>query len=266
MMIKKIAITSVLLLASAGAQATLVGALSGSEWKVLANDDAGLNGFSGTYDSTGNEGSYADQDGEGTRASGGQGYDTEYLLYSIDGDKLTIALQTGFDLFDNRHGGYTSGDLGLSFDGVDNRNYEYAVDFGSASNWAGGSRGADAQGLYSVNEWTDATKVRGINGVLTMTDGDLVAGGLMMPIQKGKEDLGPTPGGNPSWSYYNIMSIDLTTIGLTGDGISLDAYWTMSCGNDVITGRVPEPSILLLMSTGLGLMLGGVAIRRKKMS
>ena len=265
-MIKQIAITSVLLLASASAQATLVGALSNpaDNWKVLASDDAGLDGKGGTYDSNGNQSNYDDQDSEGTRALGGQAYDTEYLLYSIDGNKLTIALQTGFDLFDNKHGGYTSGDLGLSFDGIDNRGYEYAVDFGSSSNWLGGQQGADAQGLYSVNEWTDATRRRGINGVLTMTDGDLVAGGLMMPIQKGREDLDPTAG--VSWSYYNIMTIDLNTLGLNGDEISLDAYWTMSCGNDVITGRVPEPSILLLMSTGLGLLLGGVAIRRKKMS
>ncbi|MCP4431121.1 MAG: PEP-CTERM sorting domain-containing protein [Gammaproteobacteria bacterium] len=258
-MIKKIAITSVLLLASAGAQATLVGALSGPEWKVLANDDGGLKGNQGSFDIG------PGVDGEGTRAHGGQKYDTEYLLYSIDGEKLTIALQTGFDLGDNRRGDYTSGDLGLSFDG--DGKYEYAIDFGSESTYVDGgslvTRAADAQGLYSVNSWTDETLLYNINGVLTMTDGDLVAGGLT-DFQKGVENLGTTFN---SWSYYNIMTIDLDKIaGVSASTLALDAYWTMSCGNDVITGRVPEPSILVLMSTGLGLLLGGVAIRRKKMS
>ena len=62
--------------------------------------------------------------------------------------------------------------------------------------------------------------------------------------------------------------------GLT-DTFTVDAHWTMSCGNDSINGRfditrsntggnpVPEPSAIALMAIG-SLSLGFAGYRRRK--
>ena len=261
-MIKKLILPPALLLASvAPAHAALVSALDdASFWSVLATDDAGPKGAEGSYDAG------PGVDGEGTKAHGGQHYDNEFLLFNVTGNMLTLALQTGFNLslsYGSNTTAYTPGDLALSFDGTSN-GYEYAIDFGEVLNYLDGGaltwKSADAVGLYEVSEWTDGTRQYNINGVLGMLDGTKVGD---VDLATSSEDY--VEDGYNVRSYFNIMSFDLTDIGLTADNVSnMSAYWTMSCGNDVITGSIPEPSVLALFSLGLLGLGGGVAAKRRK--
>ena len=65
---------------------------------------------------------------------------------------------------------------------------------------------------------------------------------------------------------YLRISLDMTNIGWDWTGQSdLGLHWTMSCGNDVIEGKVPapvpEPATMLLFGTGL---IGMAVVGRKK--
>ncbi len=117
-----------------------------SGWNMLANEDGvGSGGYVGP-------------------GYGGQAFDAEYLFYKLEGNQLSVGLQTGFNIIsdngilfsDGRR--YYGGDLALSFDG-NTSNYEYAVDFGNATRGYGtgakisagdSTQDTDAAGLYQV--------------------------------------------------------------------------------------------------------------------
>jgi len=263
-MIKQVTLAAAMLAVSAVSSASVVGPFTGADWNILADDDAGIHNGQGTFDKG------ATVNGEGSKAHGGWRYDAEYLLYKYDAQTnvLSLGLQTGFDLLDNATGAYRSGDLALSFNGVGGYDFEYAIDFGSEvsykdSNGVRQNQAADAAGLYSVNDWMSDTIHYNINGPLAMVSGNYLSS---VSFTKGSTLLGATdPSGYQIKSYTSVMSFNLGAVGLTSfDVNSFSAYWTMSCGNDVITNVVPEPSVMLLLSTGLIGLFGGVAIRRKK--
>ena len=226
-----------------------------SGWTQVANDDTPASSY------------YVDP------GYGGQNFDAEYLYYKQQGNNISIGLQTGFDIISQNgqnflgHQYYT-GDLALSFDG-NNSSYEYAIDFGNltrgynsnakiSSQGIGVGTGIDAAGLYHVTSWNNDIYF-GTSAPYAMSGGSLLLAANAGNFQEGSGLVGG------ELSYYNIFTFDLSNIaGLTPDFL-LDTHWTMSCGNDALSGRVqlsqvPEPSPFILLALGL---IGLLVSRRK---
>jgi hypothetical protein len=234
----------------------------------------------------------SNEDGTLGPGVGGQGFDAEYLFYKQEGSKVSIALQTGFDVVDGKYtyGGvdYYAGDLALSFDGdvtpTDETTYEYGIDFGLFTknyqnenvNFTPGDN-KDPAGLYKIA--TDGT------GTVTGWDIGVVGGpgsgagegnaghhesdpfaideidvwGTGIDFDASTLDFSTSAMqgiGTESDNYYRIVSFD--TAGVNFDLTQIDIHWTMSCGNDNINGSisVAEPESVAMILLGLfGLMV-----------
>lgn len=241
-----------LLAMTAAVQAAPLSVFNG--WNMLANEDGvGSGGYVGP-------------------GYGGQKFDAEYLFYKLEGTKLAVGLQTGFDVISNTgylHTDgrrYYNGDLALSFDG-DTGNYEYAVDFGNATlgynsgakiSAGGSTQDTDAAGLYRVTTWNNDIYY-GQSAPYGMD-----AGNLVLAANAGNFWQGSATGSDGLKSFYSMFAFDLSNIAGLGDVFGFAAHWTMSCGNDEIEGStvisVPEPSGWMLLVFGL---FGLVVARRR---
>lgn len=217
-----------------------------------------------------------DQSGTGnyklTPGWGGQKFDAEYLFYKLQGNQLSIGLQTGFDvvsdngqLYSDGHR-YYAGDLALSFDG-NKSSYEYAIDFGNLTKGyntnaiisaQGKISGKDTAGLYKANSWNNDI-LFGQSAPYGVSSGSLLVGKSGSNFSEGSGTVGSDK------SYFTMFTFDLSNISGLQTNFILDAHWTMSCGNDAIDGRValtkvPEPSPFVLLGLGL---VGLVVTRRK---
>lgn len=206
---------------------------------------------------------------------GGQKFDAEYLFYKLNGNKLSIGLQTGFDIIsdagqyraNDRY--YFGGDLALSFDG-NKSTYEYAIDFGNLTknyngttkiSAQGNSSGVDTAGLYKANNWNNDI-LFGESAPYAVSSGALLLAADATNFAQGSA----ANGYKSDVSYFTMFTFDLSNITGLQPNFVLDAHWTMSCGNDAIDGRValakvPEPSPLLLLVLGLA----GLFLARRKL-
>ena len=223
----------------------------------------------GELDMWANEGwtQFADDDGYKSKGYvnpgwGGQDFDAEFFYYKLDGDILSIGLQTGFDIEDNMvtygNRDYYGGDIQLLLNGE-----EFAIDFGLyTQSYYGAYSGTDRAGVYGNVQWNDDIYFD-VSSPFAMENGDYLA-------QLLSNDAGSAMVGG-EMSYYRTVSVDLNDLLGNNDLYSLSAHWTMSCGNDAIDGHTPvpptsvsEPSMMALMGVGLlGLLGGGIARRRR---
>jgi len=235
----------------------------------------------------------SDEEGPSPGA-GGQAFDAEYLLYKMEDNLLYLGLQSGFDLIDGyqyyntgSQDDYWAGDLALSFDGqviagpadplsIAN-SYEFGVDFGLftadyndnavdavADSQDGLGAGLDSAGVYRVGD----------GGWNTNMVNNYEAISSPFAMNQRWDGSGPNPyltslvlntAGQEDQSYYRAVAFDMRDLGLNLSNLSMDVHWTMSCGNDIISGNqeisVPEPGVVFLLASGL---LGLVGTRRFK--
>ena len=242
-------------------------------------------------------GQFADADSDIPSGQGGQRFDTEYLFYKYNKDDktLSLGLQTGFDIKDGQYGNYYAGDIALSFDGstsgAKGAGFEYAVDFGlmtkdyydlnkvsAAQDSSGNDTGIDVDGgLYEVSLWNDDI-LHEEASPFAMDDGVIKSALTTNDYGYGYTDrVDNTTSYSNIYdkSYYRIVTFSLDGIVDLSKDFTVDAHWTMSCGNDQINGGfniagnqgggnpVPEPSALALMAIG-SISLGLSGYRRRK--
>lgn len=186
---------------------------------------------------------------------GGQKFDAEYLYFQQQGNQLSLGLQTGFDVVDGHqlynNENYWAGEMVLTFG-----SQTFAIDFGlgqcgysqrnNAACGTNNSQGLNAAaGVYGNVVWNNDIYFTN-SGPFAMSTGDLLSA---VTTQAGSATV------NGQKSYYRTVSFDLSALGPLSTN-DFDLRWTMSCGNDLISGNgtvtdVPEPGALLLLALGL---------------
>jgi hypothetical protein len=209
----------------------------------------------------------------------GDDYDTEKVIVSLsDNDGMTIDIFTKFDGFDDRYSADIEiADFFLDFD-LDG-SYEVGVDLSwnssrvystgaysslSSSSWitsydkfdtTDGSIGANSTAYWYYGRSLDSN---GNEHIIVDFDTSTSTRQGDITVKTTTENSDPYP-----YIYnFNIDTDLLTDLGYTPSKGFGFFFATAECGNDVISGAVPEPGTFLLFGIGL-LGLGAIGRKRK---
>ena len=108
-----------------------------------------------------------------------------------------------------------------------------------------------------------------------MTDGDIKRGLSFTENNFDNSNVSDNGFGKIGDSFYRTVTFFASDVLASAGDFTVDAHWTMSCGNDEINARhfqqasiggnpVPEPSAFALMAIG-SLSLGFAGYRRRKL-
>lgn len=231
---------------------------------------------------------YIGADGHGYGDVIGQNsyFDVRSADVSMTGSTLNVSIQTNFagrgD--DGLFSAYTEGRTGIGYG--DLFLSSAWTPYGSASN---GYAGDDHQngtvwsyGFALDDRWMSESGsgtgtlyalYSGSNAADTLLSDDFMSGAI---YRNGQEVAVNTAGnvgavGTGSWTIDALNGLIDFQIDLGGTSLlsssEIGFHWGMTCGNDVIEGRVahvPEPSALALMLAGMGTLAGTTWIRRKR--
>jgi len=184
-----------------------------------------------------------------------QEFDLEAFYY----DKATseLSMISGFNVFSSHSENVTLGDIFIDIKGTSSE-WDYAVVF---------NRGAkkfidNSYAIVNISGgFTDIGLLNRYDGqpVTDITDINDHSQALPFAVNVSDITYDKSFTYTPSGSSYIMSGIDLSDI--ISSGTSFSVHLTESCGNDLMTGNVPEPAILSLLGIGF---VGLAFYRRRK--
>lgn len=178
-----------------------------------------------------------------------QDYDLEAFLYNYENKNLGMIGGWNFDYLN----GITTGDIFL--DMGQNGTWDYAIKF-DVNDEDYTIYGIDEGTITNNGLWTDGGVPRSYaTPFLFEPDEDKDPTGVLS-----YETLSSTQTSYIGDTHYLVSDIDLSSI--VGDDDIFSAFYTMSCGNDIMVAQVPEPAMLSFLGIGL-IALAGFASKKK---
>lgn len=200
-------------------------------------------------------------------ATTGQAWDME--AFFLSGGTLTMV--GGFD-FQDGYQGYHAGDIFIDINGDANvpatapytspQGYDYVLDM----NWA-----ALTYNVYALTSSSTVVPVgpsmrQGANPYRYSSGGTLLSSGVSVAdYESSVASVGGLTGGS-----HNVLQFDLSGINSLWPILDSDAdsrvdggvafHFTLECGNDMLTGRVPDGGATILL---LGVALAGLGVIRR---
>ena len=185
----------------------------------------------------------ADRDDYVGPGYGGQTYDVEAILATLDDSYLYIAIVTGFPL--EGYNGYEVGDIFIDVNLQDDA-WDYAFVLKNHDSFRAGN-------IYEVKKTEDVKySQHAVSNPWRVASGGLMDGGDFEYVD------------DPDHAFSRYFIEAKVPVYLLGSLSGFKIHWTMECGNDYgeLVAHAPEPASILLL--GAGLFAVGLMVKRRK--